>query len=208
MSERFPRHTYGSIADYFDDYARETAAAAAGVERDRLVAAAALLADALARDAQIFCCGNGGSAAISDHLVCDHAKGTRVDTDLRPRVVSLSANVPMLTAVANDIGYADVFSHQLQGMGRAGDVLIAISSSGASENIVRALDWARANGLVSIAMTGFDGGRAAQLADVNLHVPAHNYGIVEDVHQSLMHVLAQFIRQAHMPAELVAERKF
>ena len=85
---------------------------------------------------------------------------------------------------------------------------MTISSSGDSENIVRALRWAAENGLESIALTGFDGGRSAPLATVNLHVGGDNYGVIEDTHQSIMHMLAQFLRQAKMPAPLIAERKF
>jgi phosphoheptose isomerase len=93
-------------------------------------------------------------------------------------------------------------------MAAPGDVLITISSSGNSENIVRAIDWARGNGVGSISMTGFAGGRSKTLADVNLHVAAENYGVVEDIHQSMMHCLAQYLRQSAMPAELVARRVF
>ncbi|MEZ4764049.1 MAG: hypothetical protein R3C26_12965 [Calditrichia bacterium] len=83
-----------------------------------------------------------------------------------------------------------------------------MSSSGNSENIVRAAAWAKENGIPVISLTGFEGGRSAQIADVNLHVTADNYGVIEDVHQSLMHVLAQYIRQAHMDEHLIQERKF
>ena len=98
--------------------------------------------------------------------------------------------------------------YPLRTMARPGDVLISISSSGNSENIVRAVAWARDNGVGTIALTGFSGGRSADDADVNLHVDAANYGVVEDVHQSLIHVLAQYLRQKAMPPELVASRTF
>lgn len=204
----FPERPYPSVAHYFDAYAEQLGRALASVSHERLAAAERLLAEAVAHDAHVYACGNGGSAAISNHLVCDHARGVSADTGLRPRVHSLSATIEMLTAVANDVAYAEVFAAQLRLFGRPGDVLITISSSGDSENVVRAVEWARANGMASIAMTGFSGGRTAGLADVNLHVDADNYGVVEDVHQSLMHVLAQYLRLARMPAELVAARKF
>ena len=88
----------------------------------------------------VFSCGNGGSAAIANHLQCDHLKGVRTGTDLTPRVVSLSSNIELITAISNDIGYEDVFTYQLQSQSQPGDVLIAISSSGRSPNIARALD--------------------------------------------------------------------
>lgn len=204
----FPDQPFASIAQFFDRYAEELARAAASVPRDELAKAERLLGDAIARDAHVFACGNGGSAAISNHLVCDHSRGISADTGLRPRVHSLSATVEMLTAIANDVAYAEVFAHQLALLARPGDVLITISSSGDSENVVRAVEWAKANGVATIALTGFSGGRTRELAEVALHVDAQNYGVVEDTHQSLMHVLAQFIRLSRMPADLVSQRKF
>jgi phosphoheptose isomerase len=127
---------------------------------------------------------------------------------LTPRIVSLSTTVEMITAIGNDLSYDEVFVYQLRSLARPGDALITISSSGNSENIVRAALWARDNGIPVIAMTGFSGGRSATIADVNLHVKADNYGVIEDTHQSLMHILAQYARQAHMPEGLVRERKF
>ena len=123
-----------------------------------------------------------------------------------PGVVSLSATVELITAIANDIDYAEIFAYQLRNAARPGDVLITISSSGNSENIVRALAWARDNGLTTIAMSGFSGGRSATTADINLHVAAANYGVVEDAHQSLMHILAQYVRHVRNPAEQVCRR--
>ena len=204
----FPAEKYGSIAAFFSDYRDALARAAASVPAEALDSAQALLSAAIERDAVVYACGNGGSAAISNHLVCDHSKGLSADTGLRPRVHSLSCNIEVLTAIANDVSYGDVFSHQLALVARPGDLLITISSSGNSENVVRALQRAKDNGLSSIAMTGFAGGRSAGLADVNLHVDSDNYGVVEDVHQSLMHVLAQYLRQARMSADLVRARTF
>jgi phosphoheptose isomerase len=113
-----------------------------------------------------------------------------------------------LTAIANDRAYAEVFAFQLGNLARPGDVLITISSSGDSENIVRALAWAADNGLTTIAFSGFSGGRSAELAEINLHVAAANYGVVEDVHQSLMHILAQYVRMSELPSELVHRLAF
>jgi D-sedoheptulose 7-phosphate isomerase len=192
----FPERKYSTVGAYLDAYAAEVAKALASVDRAALDRAARLLAETIEKDGQIFACGNGGSAAISNHLQCDHAKGISTDTELLPRVQSLSANVEIITAVANDIEYAEIFAYQLSRAARPGDVLIAISSSGNSENVCRALRWARGNGVATIALTGFDGGTAMTLADVGIHVAADNYGVSEDAHQSLMHVLAQFIRQS------------
>jgi phosphoheptose isomerase len=205
---KFPARQYPGAAEYAGDYFAAVAAAAATVDRGALARAAAILTDVYTAGRMVYSCGNGGSAAIANHLVCDHCKLVRTDTPLRSRVVSLSTTVEMITAIGNDISYDEVFAYQLRTLAQEGDVLVTISSSGNSENIVRAAQWAREHGVRVIAMTGFSGGRSAQIADVNLHVAASNYGVVEDVHQSLMHVLAQYVRQAHMDAALVPERPF
>jgi D-sedoheptulose 7-phosphate isomerase/D-glycero-D-manno-heptose 1,7-bisphosphate phosphatase len=122
--------------------------------------------------------------------------------------VSLSANIELLTAIANDTTYDDVFAYQLQSQSRAGDVLIAVSSSGRSANIVRALIWARDHGLRTIALTGFEGGAARATAEVTIHVDCANYGVVEDSHQAIMHALAQYIRQSRMTADAISSHVF
>jgi len=178
------------------------------VEPAALDRAAAVLLEAYTRGATVFSCGNGGSASIANHLQCDHVKGVRTATDLAPRVMSLSANVELLTAIANDMAYEDVFVHQLQSQSGPGDVLIAVSSSGRSPNIVRALTWARDHDVRTIALTGFDGGDAKAVAEVAVHVTAANYGIVEDLHQAIMHALAQYIRQSRMTADAISSSVF
>lgn len=204
----FPDQKYPAIGAFTDDYFTEYAKSAGSVKHEHLAQAASILAAAYKRGANVYSCGNGGSAAISNHLVCDHQKGIQADTDLRPKVNSLSSNIEIITAIANDISYDDVFIYQLRSMAQSGDVLITVSSSGNSENVVRAVQWARDNGIDVIAMTGFEGGRSASLATVNLHVTGDNYGVVEDVHQSLMHILAQYLRMDQMGEGLIRDRKF
>jgi D-sedoheptulose 7-phosphate isomerase len=205
---KFPEKSYNSIARYADDYFDCHRSAAKSVSREALGRAAEILQSAYGDGKWIYACGNGGSAAISDHLMCDHLKCVRTDTELSPRIMSLASNASMLTAIANDMSYEDIYIYQLQSLARPGDVLITISSSGDSENIVRAVSWGRENGMRTIAMTGFGGGRSAKIADVNLHVQGDNYGVVEDVHQGLMHILAQFIRQAHIEEAKIPGLKF
>lgn len=205
---KFPATPYPSVEAYFDAYAEETTRAMNSIEPAALDGAAAILLEAYTRGAGVFACGNGGSAAIANHLQCDHLKGVRTTTDLAPRVVSLSANVELLTAIANDMAYEDVFAYQLQSQSGPGDVLIAVSSSGRSTNIVRALTWARDHDLRTIALTGFDGGDAKALAEVTIHVHGANYGIVEDLHQAIMHALAQYIRQSRMTADAISSGVF
>lgn len=204
----FPNEPYAVIGAFADDYFEHLAGAAASVDRAALTEATAVLKRTYVAGGTVFACGNGGSGAISNHLHCDHLKGVQTDTALKPKVVSLSATIETITAIANDISYDEVFVYQLRTLAEPGDALIAISSSGKSENVVKACQWAKDNGVATIVMTGFDGGRSRALANISLHVDADNYGVIEDVHQSLMHILAQFIRQAEMDAGLIAERKF
>lgn len=204
----FPAFRYASAGAFGAAYFGEWSRAAASVDPDQLERAAAILLAAYVGGATVYSCGNGGSAAVADHLQCDHTKGVRTGTDLVPRVVSLTSNVDLVTAIANDIGYEEVFRHQLQSHGRPGDVLLAISSSGRSPNVVGALAWARGHGLRTIAFTGFDGGEARRLAEAAVHVECGNYGIVEDLHQTAMHALAQYIRQSRMREEAIATTRF
>ena len=202
---KFPIGPYASAASYFDAYAEELSRAAKSIEPAGLERAAAILTEAYLRGARMFSCGNGGSASIANHMQCDHVKGIRTATDLSPHVLSLSTNVELLTAIANDTGYENIFVYQLQSQSGPGDVLLAVSSSGRSANIVRALTWARDQGLRTIAVTGFDGGAARAVAEVSIHVDCTNYGIVEDLHQAIMHALAQYIRQSRMSADAISD---
>lgn len=204
----FPDETYADPGNYADAYFAKINEAAASVDLAAVRAADTILTRVYKDGGMVFTCGNGGSAAIANHLVCDHCKLVQTDTTLSPRIYSLSATIEIITAIGNDLSYDDVFAYQLRTLAKPQDALIAISSSGDSENIVRAAQWAKDHGLAVISMTGFSGGRSAAIADVNLHVAADNYGVIEDVHQSLMHILAQHIRQAHMDEELVRQRKF
>jgi D-sedoheptulose 7-phosphate isomerase/D-glycero-D-manno-heptose 1,7-bisphosphate phosphatase len=204
----FPTFQYTDGAAFGNDYAAELARAVASVDMARIAEAAALLDDAYERGACVFACGNGGSASIANHLQCDHVKGVRNGTGLATRVFSLSTNIELFSAIANDHGYDLVFEFQLQSLARPGDVLIAVSSSGRSPNVIRALEWANRHGMPTIALTGFSGGAARELASVSVHVPSDNYGIVEDAHQACMHLLAQYVRQSRMTPHDVTVNTF
>jgi D-sedoheptulose 7-phosphate isomerase/D-glycero-D-manno-heptose 1,7-bisphosphate phosphatase len=208
LRPRFPANRYESADAFGRDYAEHLARALDTVDHTELDRAAKVINAAHDDGSALFACGNGGSASIANHLQCDHVKGVRVGTGLLARVQSLSTNVELLSAIANDVGYDAVFEYQLQSQARPGDVLIAISSSGRSPNIVRALEWAGSNGMPTIALTGFDGGPARSLATVSIHVDSRNYGIVEDAHQACMHLLAQYIRQSRMSEGEVAAPVF
>ena len=208
MTEKFPSRSYDTPEDYFRAYSTNIAEAWRTIDQTAIAHGAKLLKECLVRDGIIYACGNGGSAAITNHLLCDFHKGIQTSTTIKPRVISLSSHLELITAIANDISYDDVFVYQLNTMARPGDLLITISSSGNSENIVRAAQWAKQNAIPTISLVGFSGGRSAAIADATIHVAAENYGIVEDIHQSVMHIFTQFLRQIHMTSEAIEQSKF
>lgn len=189
-NETFNATTLGS---YLEDYARAFASALTAVDRDAVEKARGLIEGAAGAGKRIFAIGNGGSAAIADHLCCDLTKGTHVSGQPIVDTTSLNANVALYSAIANDFGFEKVFSTQVNFLGRPGDVLLAISSSGNSPNILAAVAAARAIGMSTVGLSGFGGGGLRTAVDVAIHVDANNYGIVEDVHQAIMHILAQYI---------------
>lgn len=143
----------------------------------------------------IYTIGNGASAAIAQHWACDYTKGCRKG-GVVPRVISLAANIPLMTAISNDISYDDVYSFQLESFGQEGDVLVAISSSGNSPNVVKAIEMARQKKVKTIALTGMSPDNwCARLADISIHVDCDEYEATEDVHQAIMHMIAKYIRQ-------------
>jgi D-sedoheptulose 7-phosphate isomerase len=151
--------------------------------------ATATVRTAWAEDRQIFAVGNGGSAASASHFATDLGKGSSDKVGQRFRVLSLNDNVAWMTALANDYRYEDVFLRQLQNYARAGDVIIAASVSGSSPNLVRAFEWARAQGLRTIALVGAKRGALAEIAEQAIVVEDTHYGRVEDVHMHIYHMI-------------------
>ena len=146
------------------------------------------------RGARVFFIGNGGSASTASHFANDLAIGSR--TWHKPfRVISLCDNLSVLTALANDYGYHEVFTRQLQVLMEAGDIVVAISASGNSPNILAAVQYANEHGAATIGLTGFDGGRLAALAHFVVHAPTNpgEYGPAEDVHLILDHLVGAFL---------------
>lgn len=138
--------------------------------------------------------GNGGSAATASHIVCDLVKTASVEGKRRLAAISLTDNLGTLTALGNDVHYDEVFRFPLETFGQSGDLAVAISCSGNSPNVLRACEWARQGGLKVVALTGCAGGKLAGLADLHINVPCDNYGIVEDLHLSIGHIVAQSLK--------------
>jgi D-sedoheptulose 7-phosphate isomerase len=144
---------------------------------------------------QVFVLGNGGSASTASHMAADLGKNTIGANMPRFRIMSLNDNIPLLTALANDVGYENVFAEQLQNLIQPGDILIVISGSGNSPNVLRAMDYAHSRSAETVAMLGFGGGKAAESADLALLIDADDYGVVEDAHLIVNHILVEHFRQ-------------
>lgn len=181
-----------SASAYFSAYRNSLQDALATVDPRAIDAACELLLAVRTQGGTVFVAGNGGSAAIADHLCCDWMKGSSTTSGIPLKVVSLVSNVPLLTAYANDTSYERALAAQLEILARPGDLVVLISSSGKSPNILQVADAAKERGIRTIGLTGFSGGGLRDRVDVSLHVTFDDYGVVEDAHQTLMHVLAQF----------------
>lgn len=170
--------------------------AIATVDETALDAFVASIESGVKRGSRIWILGNGGSAAISDHFATDLAK-INIDTGLGILPVSLCSNGPVLTALANDYGYADSFAHQVRAFAKSGDLVVAVSSSGNSENVIRAIQQAKQNGATAVGLSGFDGGRLAKEADISIHVRTEigDYGTTEDAHSVICHAVSLQLRQ-------------
>jgi D-sedoheptulose 7-phosphate isomerase len=154
-----------------------------------------MLIDAYHHSRMIFLFGNGGSAALASHLACDLGKGTVNGSGRRFRVLSLTDNVPLMTAWANDAHYEDIFAEQLENYIKPGDIAFAISGSGNSANVLKALRSARIAGATTIGLGGFQGGQMKALCDLCLVVPCDNMQMIEDLHLCIAHALFTCIRQ-------------
>jgi D-sedoheptulose 7-phosphate isomerase len=143
----------------------------------------------------IYVCGNGGSAGTANHMVNDLSKGSSVDGKRRLRILGLADNMSLFSAYANDCGYDSVFEEQLMNFWRAGDVLIAISCSGNSPNVVKAAQFAVKNGGQVIGLLGFSGGKLLEICDPAIHFKSHNYGACEDAQLMFSHLSSQYLYQ-------------
>jgi len=153
----------------------------------------------------IFTCGNGGSASISNHFLCDYNKGVKYfsNNSIKPRIISLSNSIENITAIANDENFDRIFENQLENYVESGDLLCAFSCSGNSKNILKALKFAKANRCKTIAITGFKK-KKLKYADIHLDIDIKNYGISEDLFQSIMHIASQFLKAKYKKNKLKA----
>ena len=148
-----------------------------------------LLEDCIHKDATIYIFGNGGSAATASHFQNDFNKGVSEHTEKKFRFICLNDNVATILAIANDIGFEEVFRFQLKGKIKEGDILIAISGSGNSINVINAVEYGKEQGCKIVGLTGYSGGKLKEMSDISLHAPVNSMQITEDIHMMFDHLM-------------------
>ncbi|MFM2412475.1 MAG: hypothetical protein RLZZ587_808 [Actinomycetota bacterium] len=176
--------------NYFDEYHDELVRALGTVELRQLDELRSLFVDARANGNAIYTCGNGGSAATASHFATDLLKGASYGKDLRFKVVALTDATSTISAYSNDVTYDIVFEEQLRNFLNPGDIVVAISGSGNSLNVIRALRFAKAHGAHAVAFTGRDGGELGKEATLHINVAEQHMGRIEDVHMAICHMVA------------------
>lgn len=179
----------GKYRSYIKEYLTLEAEVLSRLDIDAIDAALSLLEECMERESSIYIFGNGGSSATASHFQNDFNKGISEHTEKKFRFVCLNDNVPTVMAIANDIGFEEVFRFQLRGKLRAGDIVIAISGSGNSKNVINAAEYAKEQGCKVIGLTGYDGGKLRRLCDISLHVPVDSMQVTEDIHMVFDHLM-------------------
>lgn len=177
------------------DYKEQLIEALDTVDLESVGQAIEILSEARAKNRHVFVCGNGGSASTASHFVCDMVKGASFQRDARFRIMALTDSLATITAYSNDVGYDCVFVEQLKNFAAPGDVLMAISGSGNSANVVHAMEYANSIGCHTIALTGRDGGKLGPLAELQIRVQAPHMGRIEDGHLIVCHMLCYYFME-------------
>jgi D-sedoheptulose 7-phosphate isomerase len=178
-----------SVVDWIERYRDQHMAAINSIPADAVARLIERLRQALKEDRHVFIFGNGGSASNSSHFATDLGKGSSDKLGSRFRVISLNENVSWITALANDYHYDDVYARQLHNYAKAGDMVLTLSVSGNSPNLVKAFQWAKENGLYTAALVGGKRGKLAEIADEVIVIDSQHYGRVEDVQMTICHML-------------------
>ena len=177
------------MKNWINNYLHEQKAALDSIPVEAVEALISKLRNALKEDRQIFVMGNGGSASNASHFATDLGKGSSDKLGRRFRVLSLNDNVSWMTALGNDYSYEDVYVRQLMNYGRSGDLVLVLSVSGSSPNLVRAVDWAKKAGLHTVALVGGKRGKLAEIADQTIAIDSTHYGRAEDAQMGICHML-------------------
>lgn len=178
--------------DFPGEYRSKLTSALETIDMDAVGRAIGILREARDHNRHVFVCGNGGSASTASHFVCDMVKGASFNRESRFRIMALTDSLPTITAYSNDVSYDCIFEEQMKNFANKGDVLIAISGSGNSPNVVRATEYANSIGCHTIALTGRDGGKLAKAAELEIRVADHHMGRIEDGHLIICHMMGYY----------------
>lgn len=178
------------MSEFVTNYKQQLLGAIDTIPVEKVQAAIECLDEALNQGRQVFTCGNGGSASTASHFICDMVKGASYMREKRFRMMALTDSLPTLTAYSNDVSYDCVFVEPLKNFAQPGDILIAISGSGNSPNVLRAIEWANSAGMKTIGLTGRDGGQLGRLSQLEIRVADPHMGRIEDGHMIVCHMIA------------------
>ena len=194
-----------SCKDFFLDYNKKLSEVLRNYHYDEIEKITKFLEISIKTKKKIFVCGNGGSASIANHFLCDFNKGIKVSSSKRviPKIISLTNSIELITAIANDINFNEIFASQLENYAKKNDILIVISSSGKSKNIINAVKFAKKNKLKIISLIGFSENQYLKKSSEHyINLNTKNYGITEDIFQSIMHMISQYLRKKYSKNEL------
>lgn len=184
-----------NINDYFKNYKLRIIDLIEKTDLNKMTKIINIMINAFKNDNTVYVCGNGGSAATASHMQADFSFFTRYFTDFRPKVKALTDNVPLISAIGNDKDFDQIFVEQLKGNFKKGDVLICISASGNSKNLINSVDFVKKNKGISIGFLGFDGGKLLKNCDISLHNEGQkkDYGPIEDIHMIFNHFIVNYL---------------
>ncbi len=181
---------------FAEEYKTELNRAIEGIDMEKVNEAIEWFKEARRQNRHIFVCGNGGSASTASHFACDIVKGASYNRQNRFRIMALTDSLPTMTAYSNDVSYECVFAEQLKNFAEPGDLVMAISGSGNSPNVLRAVEYANSLGCRTLALTGRDGGKLRGIAEKTINVPEPHMGRIEDVHMIVCHMIAYYFMDA------------
>ena len=182
-----------NITSFYKGYLERLNYAANKIDKKNLLKAVKLIEDTVKKENYIYVCGNGGSAAIANHYICDYFKQLSKYTDLRAKIRSLNSDSDLISAISNDISYDQIFKIQAERYMKKNDILLLISSSGNSKNIKQVLNFCKKRKIKTIGFTNFNGGYLKKNCNISIHSQIENYGIGEDINHILMHMIMQYI---------------
>jgi D-sedoheptulose 7-phosphate isomerase len=187
--------TKRAITDFAENYRLSVTRTLAYIDAAKVAQAVEWFKEARDQSKHIFVCGNGGSASTASHFACDIVKGASYNQDKRFRIMALTDSLPTLTAYSNDVSYESVFVEQLKNFAQPGDVVMGISTSGNSPNVVRAVEYGNSIGCRTIGLSGRDGGKLAPIAQLNIHVDDPHTGRIEDAHMIVCHMIGYYFME-------------